>query len=240
MEQIYTIPINEAFEKCMEEGACNCPICKLFDKLEKKEIEMALGASMMEPSTRIQTNERGFCSEHYKMLVNQNNSLSLALVLESHLMTLKEKMDGNLLTAIFGGKARNHIKTAKGVSSTCFICERLEPHYNRMIENTVLLYAYEPQFKAKLRAQKYFCLPHYQMLMEYAKNKLDKQKYEDFFKDMSEVENKYFEKIIKDISWYCKKFDYRYDSEPWYDSKDAVERAIRFLSSGTSDDKSGK
>ena len=47
----------------------------------------------------------------------------------------------------------------------------------------------------------------------------------------------HFEKIIKDVSWYCKKFDYRYENEPWYDSKDAVERAVRFLSSGIAPDK---
>ena len=237
MEQIYTIPINEAFERGMEEGTCDCPICKLFDKLERKEVEMALGPSMMEPSTRIITNEKGFCPDHFKMLVAENNSLSLALVLESHLTELKGKMDGNLLTAILGGKAKNHIKTAKGVSGTCFICERLEPHYKRMIENTVLLYAYDSKFKVKFKAQKYFCLPHYQLLVEHAKKALDKKKYGDFFEDISAVENSYFDKIIKDVSWFCKKFDYRYDSEPWYDSKDAVERAIRFLSSGVAPDK---
>ena len=236
MEQIYTIPINEAFEKCMESG-CDCPLCKLYDKLERKEVEMTLGPSMMEPATRIQTNELGFCPDHFKMLVNQNNSLSLALVLESHLATLKEKMDGNLFTAILGGKARNHLKISKSISGSCFICDRLEPNFQRMIENTVLLHAFDPQFKVKMRGQKYFCLPHYNMLLEYAKNKLDKQKYESFFADISSVENAYFEKLIKDVSWYCKKFDYRYDSEPWYDSKDAVERAIRFLSSGVSPEK---
>ena len=237
MEQIYTIPINEAFEKGMEQGGCDCPICKLFDKLERKEVEMTLGPSMMEPTTRMITNEKGFCTEHFRMLQEQNNSLSLALVLESHLATLKEKMDGNFLTNLLGGKYRNHIKAAKTAGNSCFICERLEPHYNRMIENTVLLYAYDPQFKVKFKAQKYFCLPHYQLLMECAKKKLDKQKYSDFFEDISEVESRYFEKIIKDVSWYCKKFDYRYDNEPWYDSKDAVDRAIRFLSSGVTPDK---
>ena len=237
MEQIYTIPINEAFEKGMEEGNCDCPMCKLYDKLEKKEVEMTLGPSMMEPATRIETNEKGFCPEHFKMLLAQNNSLSLALVLESHLMTLKDKMDGTLFTKIFGSKAKNHLKTTKGVTGTCFICERLEPNFQRMIENTVLLYAYDPQFRVKLKAQKYFCLPHYQRLLEYAKDKLDKKKYSDFFADISEVQNNYFDKIIKDISWYCKKFDYRYSDEPWYDSKDAVDRAIRFLSSGVAPDK---
>jgi hypothetical protein len=34
------------------------------------------------------------------------------------------------------------------------------------------------------------------------------------------------------VSWFAKKFDYRYDKEPWYDSKDAPERAITFLCGG--------
>ncbi|MBO5287094.1 MAG: hypothetical protein J6B34_03120 [Clostridia bacterium] len=237
MEQIYTIPVNEAFEKCMEDNVCDCPFCKIYDKLEKKEIEMALGPSMMEPSTRIQTNEKGFCKEHFSMLLTQNNRLSLALILESHLDTLKGKMDGNLLTAIFGGKAKNALKASQGVSSSCFICERIEPNFQRMIETTALLYAYDPDFKGKLKKQKYFCLPHYSRLIEYARNKLDKKKYDELFKDISAVENAYFEKIKGDVSWFCKKFDYRYDSEPWYDSRDAVERAIRFLSGGVSPDK---
>ncbi|MBO5313274.1 MAG: hypothetical protein J6B29_04840 [Clostridia bacterium] len=237
MEQIYTIPVNEAFEACMEKDACDCPLCRIYDKLEKKEIEMALGPSMMEPSTRMQTNEKGFCPSHFDMLLNEGNRLSLALVLESHLTTLKDKMDGNLLSKLFGGRSRTHIKVTRGVGDSCFICDRIEPNFQRMLETTVLLYAYDSQFKLKMKGQKYFCLPHYQRLVEYAKDKLDKTKYEEFFKEISEIQNGYFEKIIKDVSWFCKKFDYRYDSEPWYDSKDAVERAIRFLSSGVSPDK---
>ena len=42
----------------------------------------------------------------------------------------------------------------------------------------------------------------------------------------------YFDTLREDVSWFCKKFDYRYNDEPWYNSKDAVERAIKFLSGG--------
>ena len=41
----------------------------------------------------------------------------------------------------------------------------------------------------------------------------------------------YLAELQKDVSWFCKKFDYRYDEEPWYNSKDAVERAFKFLRS---------
>ena len=87
-----------------------------------------------------------------------------------------------------------------------------------------------PDFRVKTKKQKYFCMEHYQMLLEYAKNKLDKKKFEEFYSDVSLIQEKYLDKIIKDVSWFAKKFDYRYDSEPWYDSRDAVERAIKLLS----------
>ena len=55
MEKIYTIPVNEAFD---ESGSC--PFCRMKKKLEENEIELILGASMMEPDIRIQTNEKAF------------------------------------------------------------------------------------------------------------------------------------------------------------------------------------
>ena len=215
MEQIYTIPVNESFENCQQNG-CDCPLCKIYDNLEKKEIDMALGPAMMEPDTRIEMNKHGFCREHFGMLLEKNNRLSLALILDM----------------VFGGKANKSLKNAKNMVDSCFICNRIDSHFEKMVETVILLYAQDPDFKEKLRDQKYFCLPHYAMLLECAKNKLDKKKYSDFFKDISFIEDKYFDKIIGDVSWFCKKFDYRYDSEPWYDSKDAPERAVRLLTGG--------
>lgn len=231
MEQIYTIPVNESFENCQQNG-CDCPLCKIYDTLEKKETDMALGPAMMEPATRIEMNKHGFCREHFNMLLDKNNRLSLALILESHLGETKEKLSGSFLDMIFGGKANKSLKNAKGMVESCFICNRIDNHFEKMVETVILLYAQDPDFKDKLRGQKYFCLPHYAMLLECAKSKLDKKKYSDFYKDISLIEDKYFDKIIGDVSWFCKKFDYRYDSEPWYDSKDAPERAVRLLTGG--------
>ena len=231
MEQIYTIPVNESFEDCAKSG-CDCPLCKIYDNLENKEVEMALGPSMMEPSTRELTNEKGFCRDHFKMMLERNNRLSLALILESHLDTVKGKLNGNFLDTIFGTKANKALKGAQNVLGSCFICERIDNHFEKMVETTVLLYDKDPDFREKLLSQKYFCLPHYKMMLECARNELDKKKYNAFFSDVSGVESKYFEKLGGDVSWFCKKFDYRYDNEPWYDSKDAPDRAITFLVGG--------
>ena len=38
MEQIYTIPVNEAFEASAEDKSCGCPFCTLYNKLENDEL----------------------------------------------------------------------------------------------------------------------------------------------------------------------------------------------------------
>ena len=79
-EQLYTIPINEAFD--VKEG---CPLCRLRHQLEEQSLSYIMGAAMMEPDVRIVTNQLGFCRRHFHRMLGMGNRLSLALMLESHL-----------------------------------------------------------------------------------------------------------------------------------------------------------
>ena len=72
MEQIYTIPVNEVFEECRADQSLGCPFCRIYKKLETNEIDLILGASMMEPEVRQKTNESGFCKEHWKKLPRES------------------------------------------------------------------------------------------------------------------------------------------------------------------------
>ena len=74
-EQLYTIPINEAFEQY--EG---CPLCRLRAKLEKQSLNYIMGAAMMEPDIRIVTNRLGFCRNHFHQMLDMGNRLSFALI----------------------------------------------------------------------------------------------------------------------------------------------------------------
>ena len=65
MQEIYTIPINEAFDMGLEDKSCGCPICALYRMLEETSLDTAMGGSMMEPSVRIRMNDEGFCKVHY-------------------------------------------------------------------------------------------------------------------------------------------------------------------------------
>ena len=61
-EQIYTIPINEAFDQALADEKPDCPFCKLWSMLEKNALEAVMGAAMMEPDVRIETNRRAFAA----------------------------------------------------------------------------------------------------------------------------------------------------------------------------------
>ena len=225
MEQIYTIPVNEAFEASAADASCGCAFCAMYNKLEENELELILGASMMEPDVRIKTNEQGFCRTHYDMMFVRKNRLGMALTLESHINDLIKETKSGLLS-IDGSKAEKRIGE---LEKSCYVCKRVEYNFVRMAETAVMLWDKDESFRAKLAAQPYFCLPHYRMLIEYGKKRFNKKRLPDFTKALAAVEEPYFEKLSEDVSWFCKKFDYRYDEEPWYDSKDAVERAIKFL-----------
>ena len=114
MEQIYTIPVNEAFDASAADSSCGCPMCALYRKLEENELELILGASMMEPDVRIKTNELGFCRTHYDMMFTRKNRLGMALTLESHLSELSGDLSKGLIGAVIG---RPDQKPAKRIAA---------------------------------------------------------------------------------------------------------------------------
>ena len=231
MEQLYTIPVNEAFDASAESAACGCPMCALYNKLEENELELILGASMMEPDVRLKTNELGFCHHHYGMMFTRKNRLGLGLILESHLDVVKKNISGEGLAALFAGAGADAIKKLGKLEESCYICGRIDMHFTRMFDTVMLLYKTDSAFRRKFAAQPYFCLPHYRRLLELGKQSMNKKDFADFYAVASELEKRYAEELSGDVSWFCKKFDYRYEDEPWGNSKDAVERAIKFLRS---------
>ena len=223
-EKIYTIPVTEAFEK--KDG---CPFCRLRNDLENTERDLIMGASMMEPDIRIKTNALGFCRRHYKKMFDLNNRLSLALMLESHLKEQSDKVSVCKKTLFGKDVNAKSIDNMKALSGSCYICERVKEKYAKMVYTAVLLWQKQPEFRASTAEQPYFCLPHASEFLETAKLKLDKKSFAAFGASLDAVQSAYMSSLTEDVSWFCKKFDYRYENEPWGNAKDSVERAIKFL-----------
>ena len=227
MEQIYTIPVNEAFDLVSEKPECGCPFCYLYRKLQEDEIDIILGASMMEPDIRIKTNEEGFCLSHYNMMLGRKRMLGMGLILESHLDEVKKKLSAK---ALFGAKGAPSISRLGELENSCYVCGRINKNLSAMISTAVYLWETDTEFKKKFDKAPYFCLPHYRAMVDYASKKMSKRTFPDFFDAAYAIQEKYVSELRSDVSWFCKKFDYRYDEEPWYNSKDSVQRTIKFLS----------
>ncbi len=223
-EKIYTIPVNEAFES--DDG---CPFCRLFKKLEDDEIDLILGASMMEPDVRIETNKKGFCKIHYHKMFAKGNRLGLALILQSHLDSIRKGIETKP-SILVKDAGVNTAKFIEKLEESCYVCDRIDGKLSKMYETAVILWEKDKNFRDKTATQKYFCFPHYKRFLSVASVRLPKKLYPDFLNRVNEVEMSYFDKLAYDVSWFCKKFDYLYKDEPWGDSKDAVERAIKMLS----------
>ena len=224
MEQIYTIPVNEAFEASRDDHSIGCPLCALYRMLEENELDIILGASMMEPDIRIVTNKTGFCKTHYDMMFVRKNRLGMALTLESHLDELRKDISDGLI----GKPGEKALKRISKLEDDCYVCNRIEHNFSRMLSTIVFLWETDPEFREKYAAQPYFCLPHYRRLLETSRSQ-SKKYASAFAKETARIVEGYFDELKEDVSWFCKKFDYRYDAEPWYNSKDAVERAMKFL-----------
>ena len=240
MEQIYTIPVNEAFdfakEKTLGEGSEQtpvCPLCHLRETLNEGELERILGAAMMEPDVRIETNREGFCGTHFRAMLKRKNRLGLALILESHLDSVRDGVKKSPSDLLKGAGAGATAYLSK-LNTSCYLCHRIDEHFDRMVDTVFYLYRTDDGFKRKVEAQHVFCLPHYARLLSEGKAKLPKKIFADFYKTVDGIERDYLDSLREDVSWFCKKFDYRYENEPWYNAKDAIERTVSCLS-GTED-----
>lgn len=239
-EAIYTIPINDAFD-----ADCGCPFCYLYAKLQDDRVAYTLGASMMDPDCRIQTNILGFCSKHYSMLLEQPNKLSLALVLETHLADVRKRIGINehgiksqkaskkLLFSKPGGNQINTLIAAlDSIQSSCSICNKVDSTMERYIEVFFYMWQNDAAFQNKFNASKGFCIPHYKQLLQNS-SILKGKKTDEFAIQLFDKQQEYLSSLQDDITYFTKKFDYRNQDLPWNNAEDAPRRTADVLAGQT-------
>lgn len=221
-DSILTIPISEILEP--REG---CPICRMRDMLEQRTVEYIMGAAMMEPDVRIETNRAGFCHTHFQQMMKQKNRLSLALMLQTHL----EEVDRKLFSRkkLFEPKNARKAKLSQ-INESCFVCEKVDWGMERLMR-TFFEMSSHSDIKQLLSEQEYICLPHFDLLQSLAPAYLQKYELDSFNKLISSLTENYIAVLYKDVSQYCSMYDYRNTGKDadWGNSRDSIERAVKFL-----------
>lgn len=221
-DSILTIPISEILEP--KDG---CPICRMRDMLEQRTVEYIMGAAMMEPDVRIETNRAGFCHIHFQQMMKQKNRLSLALMLQTHLAAVDEQLFSR--KKLFEPKNARKQKLSQ-INESCFVCEKVDWGMERLMRTFFEMYSHD-DIKKLLSEQEYICLPHYDLLQSLAPVYLQKGELDSFIKQVSALTEKYIASLYEDVSHYCNMYDYRNTGKDadWGNSKDSIERAVKFL-----------
>ena len=188
-------------------------------------LDLILGASMMEPDIRIQTNKLGFCPDHFSKMLRHGKRLPLALVLESHLNELKDGM-------MKKGVIRSPEKAAariRELNSTCYICKRIDGNYYRMLANAAYMWAQDFEFRKKFASQPWLCGRHFADICEVAKKEAGKRLAPDLCAAAAELYGKKLEDLSDEVSRFCRSFNHSYQDEPIGNAATSVERSIEFL-----------
>ena len=230
-----TIPVWEAMEWKME-----CPLCGLEHKTEAEEIKRALGASVMEPSVRIEFNQRGVCREHQPMLFHQQNRLGHALLMDSHakeqlvkLEKLQKQADADSKgrTSLFskGSSVDSILDVLHDMNEHCVVCEAIATHMARYHYTFLHLWKTNADFQAAWKGSHGVCLPHSVALLESAQKHLNLTQQNALAAELLGFLTQHLSADEQDLDWFTRKFDYRNQDAPWGNSKTALERVVNRL-----------
>lgn len=228
-EQLYTIPVNDAFDT-----DCECPVCAMKKSLEEDAVEFTMGPSYMEDDIRMVTDKIGFCEKHVQKLYENQNRLGLALMLNTHMKKTiadlenlsKEKVAAASIFKKKGGSPNGVVSYIHSLGKSCFVCNRIEKVYDRYLATIFYCYTHDEGFRKKFTGCRGFCTTHFGALYELAPKELSGKNLQDFIEELTSVYLSNMKRVQEDLEWFTDKFDYRNQDAPWKNSKDALPRSI--------------
>ncbi len=224
--QIDTIPVWDA----LEHGG-SCMLCTLQAKTEASEVERTLGASVMEPEVRVQTNEIGVCQKHQQMMFQFGNRLPHALMLDTHAAQVMTKLE-KLSILPTRGRDLDVKKIAEGLRALtdgCIVCQTIDAHMQRYIYTLIYLWKTDTKFQQTFSQSKGLCIPHAAALIEASEKQLKADKRREFVALCFELMQTSLSSDESDLQWFIQKFDYKNKDLSWGNSKNAIERTVNRL-----------
>lgn len=245
-EQLYTIPLMDAFRAGDE-----CPFCYIERNVEQNALDFVLGpqASYMQDHVRAETDQMGFCREHYQKMFTYGETLANALILDTRLQVLIKEMKkemknySNSLKLGMIDKLRKdtgHASDGNNVSrwihakeDSCYICNHIKRNYERYVATFFYLYKKrDTEFIQLVKNGKGLCLHHLADILDAAPLYLNDKEQKELRGILFPQMEANMERVLEEIDWLEKKFDYRYKDEEWKNSRDAVQRAMQKIAGG--------
>lgn len=253
-EKLYTIELTDAVKSGDE-----CCFCWLERKMEQENLEFVLGSSYMESDVRDQTSLHGFCRHHTKMMYDYGNTLGNAWILKSRMEKVRTDLAERLgasegiasgasvssagskkglagkFKSLFSGTGRQ-VGSFSGVrsgkdseNSGCYICERMDEIYVRMLDTFAWMLEHDPEFGETLLKSKGFCLRHFEEAREVCERTLKPELWGEWEAKLNRLMLDNLDRVQEDVNWLIEKYDYRNKDADWRESRDAVPRAMQKL-----------
>lgn len=226
-EHIYTIPITDALNE-----ECGCVLCSIEKKLESEAITYFLGASLMEPDAREDTNKNGFCRPHTKMLYEGGNSLGLSLILETHIKEFSKNFVLNEKTGLFKKPdTKESTKKIDNAVKSCSVCNKLNSQMEAVARNLIYLISKEKDFKEKFFEKGALCAEHASLVLSLCEKELGAKKGTDLYNEISAMQRAYLEELYNNLHAFVISFDYRSNGEkPSEKVKASLGEAVKYIS----------
>ena len=227
--QLETIPVWDGITSSSE-----CFLCDLIKQAEQDSLKFYLGASVMNPETRVKVNNIGFCKKHTSMLVQSGSPNAMAVLWESHFAETRKQIEDSLSEL---ENTRNPKKTIAKLSKIitsrvddpqgeCLICSRMKDRLNRYCFTIPYLWGQDTNFREAFSKSKGFCLPHMAKILELSLEALDSKQQKEFAKAMSELQSQNLERVAHDLWYMTEHYKSENINKSWNGCEDAQKRAV--------------
>ena len=187
----------------------------------------------MNPETRVQVNEHGFCPKHFQMLLAANKSQGVALLADTYLAETRKKLEESFNDLL---KVRNVRQAKKAIvqyseqfskrEEGCLICTSMQERLQRYYYTTAYLWGEDGAFKEAFAQSKGFCLHHYQGLLEASIKTLSSSVQSEFVRALTQLELANLDRIVQDVYWMTQKYKSENMDKDWNGCEDAHKRCV--------------
>ncbi|MCI9626847.1 MAG: hypothetical protein HFI90_08690 [Clostridia bacterium] len=229
-EKIYTIPLLDAYQT-----DCDCVFCYLEDKIVQAELEYTLGDSMMEPDSRMHSNETGFCAQHLKQLYDSGNRLSLALMISTHMEHLAEQLNRarvkeNGKKSLFQKEAETvELSDLQKASAHCVVCDKLTEARGHYIDVFYYLWEKEEGFQETVQKARGLCIHHMTEILAGAGKHLKPVSAQKLAETLLVQQKQALAEDIRKVKGFIDMFDYRNQGKDQSEFKEALPPALNRL-----------